>query len=342
MKFPAELRVTPAFRLLVSLSAEEREAFFPGHSLESSLPASVQVRWSEAKTAATWAQEIHEWKPDIIAGAWSTRPLPVPPDGALPARYYCHFAGAVRGVVARELMVRGLVVTNWGNSMSRFVAEAALMLSLAGLRQLAHHQTTLLAGGGWRGTNHTGSSLFQKRIGLHGFGAIAQEFVRLVAPFQVRLKSFDPFADPQAMARCGVERTGSLEELFAESDVLVELCALTEQTRGSVNGALLDRLPPQALIVNVARGQLIDEAALVERLRSGRIRAALDVFCREPLAADSPLREIPGITLTPHVAGNTRDSRAASAGFGLTNLHRFIRGESLEAQITLAQYDRMT
>lgn len=329
-------------RVLVALSADERQAFFPETSLESCLPFAGAFKWSEADSAANWADEIGRWKPDVIVGAWSTLPLPVPADGGIPVPYYCHLAGAVRKVVARELLQRGLIVTNWGNSMAHFVAEAALMLTLAGLRHLAGHQLSLHVAESWRGTPMLGSSLFGRRIGLHGFGAIAREFVQLVQPFKPELESYDPFVESAVFARHGVTRAVSVGDLFARSDVLVECCALTEETRGSVTGDLLDRLPAGALFVNIARGQLVDEAALVERVRSGRLHAALDVFQQEPLPFDSPLRGLPGAVLMPHVSGNTRDSRMASARFALDNLRRYAVGQPLQAVVTLSNYDRMT
>lgn len=334
--------VRSALRILISLSINEHHDFFPENSLESSLHFADAIRCSAADSNESWADEIERWRPDVIVGAWSTRPLPIPRGDGIPVSYYCHLAGSVRRIVARELLQRGMVVTNWGNSMARFVAEAALMLTLAGLRQLAGHQLSLHVAESWHRSATLGSSLFGRRIGLHGFGAIAREFVRLVEPFKPELESYDPFVESHVFAQYRVKRAASLESLFARSEVLVELCALTEETRGSVTGAMLDRLPLGALFVNVARGQLVDEAALADRVSSGRLHAALDVFEREPLPTDSPLRGLTGAVLMPHVSGNIKDSRLAAARFALDNLRRYSNGQPLQAVVTVSNYDRMT
>jgi len=191
--------------VLVSLSAEERGWFFPHDAPGAGLEDRLEFRDSEAATPEAFHDEIARLKPEVILGAWRTPLLPVPGQG-LPCRYYCHLAGAVRRTVPRELMTRGLLVSNWGASLSRYVAEAALALLLSALRNQTAHQFDMHLGKGWRNDAEVlfCRSLFNLRIGMHGHGAIAREFVPLVAPFSPRLQAFDPFADRTAAAQ-GVE-----------------------------------------------------------------------------------------------------------------------------------------
>jgi phosphoglycerate dehydrogenase-like enzyme len=327
----------------VALTREELAAFIPSGPLGAELRFDHTLHYASGFTsAAKWHQEITESRPDVILGAWSTAPLPVPSDDSLPTRYYCHFAGSVRNTVPRELIRKGLLVTNWGHSMARYVAESALMLTLAGQRRLADRQIDLHCNAGWRESSGGEDSLFRKRIGLHGFGAVAREFVQLVRPFNPVLTAFDPFVSREVFDATGVAVAPSLQALFSSSDILIELCALTESTRRIVNGGLLRQMPAGALFVNVARGQLVDEAALIELVRAGRLRAALDVFEKEPLPIASPLRGLRGVTLFPHLSGNTPSSRIDAGRFALENLHNFAASIPLNGVVSLEHFDRMT
>jgi D-3-phosphoglycerate dehydrogenase len=126
----------------------------------------------------------------------------------------------------------------------------------------------------------------------------------------------------------GIEEVGS-GELFTRSDAVVVCCALTEQTRGMVNGELLGRMRPHAVLVNVSRGAVIDTPALIDALRSNRIGgAALDVFDVQPLPADNPLFDCPNLLLTPHTAGITATSSRAMAVGSAEEMLRILRGEA--------------
>ena len=118
--------------------------------------------------------------------------------------------------------------------------------------------------------------------------------------------------------------------MLAESDILVLAMALNAQTRGMIGASELARMKPTALIVNIARGAVIDEAALLSALSAGRLRgAALDAFTTEPLPADSPFRRLPNVLATPHTAGSTRQSRARIWAQMRANLERLASGAPL-------------
>ncbi len=138
----------------------------------------------------------------------------------------------------------------------------------------------------------------------------------------------------------GVKRLASLEELFAESDVVVELAAATPENYHIVTENHLRLIPEGGVFVNVGRGCVVDEGGLLRVAREGRLQIALDVFEQEPLSADSPLRGLPNVTLLPHLGGPTRDRRRDAGAFALKNLRAFLRGEPLDAVVTLEVYDR--
>ncbi len=139
-------------------------------------------------------------------------------------------------------------------------------------------------------------------VGCVGFGRIGREVLSRLSPFKCRRLVFDPVVDADAIRAAGCEPV-SLEQLFGESDVLTFHCPSTDQTRRMVNATSLQRMKPGSAIVNLARGDLIDTAALIESLQSGHLSgAALDVCDVEPIPADSPLRSMPNVVLASHIA----------------------------------------
>ncbi len=196
---------------------------------------------------------------------------------------------------------RNLLVTRAPGSNTAAVAEHTLAMLLALLKNVGPLGATVAAGG-WRGTLHVRDAA-GLRLGLLGFGAIGQAVAHIATAFGMAVTAFDPGSDA-AMAE--VQRVGSLAELLAGADVLSIHCPLSPQTRHMIDDAALAALPAGALVINTARGGIIDESALARALDSGQVSgAALDVFEHEPPPAEHPLRRDPRVIVTPHVAGVT-------------------------------------
>ena len=333
-------------RAIVALSDQEVADFFPGpmwHDLERVLPGLVRIR-PPLPDPADWLRLWRENPAEILVSAWQMPPL----NGALtaedlrPLRYLCYLAGSVRKNVPRELVARGLVVTNWGDSIAGTVAECTLMLILMALRRASYWAIAMHREGAWKDGSTATQSLVDRRVGLHGFGGISQKLVPMLRPFTNRIQTFSPRVPDEITARHGVDRVQSLEELFSTSDVVVELAAGTPENYHLVQEKHLRLIPEGGVFVNVGRGSVVDEAALARVAREGKIQIALDVFEQEPLPADSPLRGLPNVTLLPHLGGPTRDRRRDSGMLALKNLRAFLRGEPPEAVVTLEVYDRST
>jgi phosphoglycerate dehydrogenase-like enzyme len=257
-----------------------------------------------------------------------------------PLRYVCHLTGSIRKLVPRELIERGLVVTNWGGSISATVAECTLMLILMALRRASYWSVAMHRDGAWKDGNTVTQSLLGRRVGIHGFGSISQCLVPMLRSFTSRIQAYSPNIPDEIFSNLDVKRLGTLEELFAESDVVVELAAATPENYHIVTENHLRMIPEGGVFVNVGRGCVVDEDGLVRVAREGRLQIALDVFEQEPLPADSPLRGLPNVTLLPHLGGPTRDRRRDAGAFALKNLRAFLRGEPLDAVVTLEVYDR--
>jgi phosphoglycerate dehydrogenase-like enzyme len=288
-----------------------------------------------------WPQLIQRLKPAAIMTGWGSPEIPLT---ARPStKYVAHLAGEVRGIVSRELIAQGLWVTNWGTCAAAPVAEAALTLILCSLRRITQWSLLMHRDRAWSTSGlMPGISLFGKRVGIHGFGNVARELVRLLQPFRCVVTAYSEGVPREVFRENGVVMAASLEELFAGSEVLVEAEAFTPRTQGVITERLLRMLPSGASFVNIGRGPLADEAAICRVAGEGQIHFALDVFRQEPLPENSPLRGMMNVTLTPHVAGPTIDHRRACGRVTIENLNRFARGERPHGLISLEIYDRST
>ncbi|MFF5933494.1 C-terminal binding protein [Streptomyces sp. NPDC012508] len=213
-----------------------------------------------------------------------------------------------------EAWKRGVWVANLPDAATEDVAVHALASALALVRRLPQADA-LVRSGGWN-AEFTAQGRLPRRaseltLGLVGLGRIARSFAALAAPVFGRVAAYDPHADP-AHWPAGIARHDELGDLAAATDVLSLHVPLTPATRGLVDGALLGRMRPGGFLVNVARGELVDPAALSNALdRDHLAGAALDVFPVEPPPADDPLRRHPRIQLSPHSAFLSDTSRRA-------------------------------
>ena len=192
------------------------------------------------------------------------------------------------------------------------VAEYVIASMLMMLRG-AYHATDRVLEGHWPRTDLIGREASGKTLGIVGFGAIGRAVAERAAALGVEIAAFDPMlsAHDPAWRTPGVRRFDDLPGMLGACDVVTLHVPLTDSTRHLVGAAEIAAMKPGACIVNTARGGVLDEAAMVEALVSGKLgAAALDVFEDEPLPAHSPLEGIPNLHLTPHVAGLTQEANA--------------------------------
>lgn len=331
-------------RLAVVVSADERRLFLDRHAgLIDEL--AIPVSWLDAGAAGA-AAALRELNPAILLTGWSTPPLSAAWLGEerCALRYVCHLAGAVRWLVPRSFLERGGLVSNWSDLPSAAVAEHGLLLALAALRNLGRWQGVVA--GEARGRSHIEwlgtRTMFRRRVGIHGFGRVARALVRILRPFDVDIEVCADGVPRGEFAEAGVRPLSSLAELFRRSEVLFECEALNPATTGSVSAAMLAALPDGAVFVNVARGALVDEAALLGEARSGRIRVALDVVQSEPVDETCDFLQVPGVVFSPHIGGPCFDQYPRCGEFALRNIARHLRGEEPLGRVSLDEYDRST
>ncbi len=221
------------------------------------------------------------------------------------------------------LAARGVVATNTPVSVRRPVAVAALTFILALSGRLIQKDRLTRAGRWNERTSHMGFGLTTRTLGVIGAGGIGRELLALARPFGWTMLAADPYAEPASLAALGAERV-PLERLLGESDFVVVTALLNDATRHLIDGARLAQMKPSAFLVNLARGPLVDESALIQALRDGTIAGAgLDVFEQEPVAPDNPLLTMDNVLVTPHALCWTDECFDAIAREGLTCLVDF-------------------
>lgn len=222
-----------------------------------------------------------------------------------------------------------VIVASGANAVS--VAEHAMALLFAVAKRVVSLDRGLREGR-WDKPDFKGRELAGSTMGLIAFGAIAQHTARLAKAFDMAIIAHDPFAADDTFARCGVERALSLEDLLRQCDVVSLHCPLTEQTRGLINRETLSLMREDAILINTARGGLIDEPALVEALDAGQIGGAgLDTFAKEPPAADHPFFASDRVVLTPHIGGVTTAANARVGVEAAQGVVDYLAGRPLPA-----------
>lgn len=202
---------------------------------------------------------------------------------------------------------RGVLVVNAPTSNIHSAAEHALALLLSAARQVPAADATLRAHT-WKRSSFSGTEIFGKTVGVVGLGRIGQLVAQRLAAFGTHVVAYDPYVSAARAAQLGIELL-TLDELLGRADFISVHLPKTKETAGLINKEALAKTKPGVIIVNAARGGLIDEQALADAVTSGHVRAAgLDVFSTEP-CTDSPLFELPQVVVTPHLGASTAEAQ---------------------------------
>jgi phosphoglycerate dehydrogenase-like enzyme len=213
---------------------------------------------------------------------------------------------------------RGIAVCNMPGTNSRAVAEATLMLMLMTLRRARDLDAATRAGEGWR-------EIGGRTVGLVGYGAVPRILAPVLSGLGGRVLYTATTPKPDAAAEWR-----DLDALLAESDIVSLHLPLSDATEHLVDAAALAQMKPGAILINTARGGLVDQEALADALRGGRLLAAgLDVFAREPISADAPLLALDNVVVQPHVAWLTQETLGRSLAVAMENCRRLRDREDL-------------
>ncbi len=225
-------------------------------------------------------------------------------------------------------------------ALNHSTASSALLFMLALAKRLSRHEQLTRTGRWDLQASNMGSEIQGRTLGIIGLGHSGRELARLVAPFEMNVLAYSPHADAARAAGLGV-RIVSLESLLSASDFVSLHARLTADNHGLLGREQLALIRPTAYLINVARGELVDQAALVDSLRAGRIAgAALDVYPREPLPLDDPLLQLDSVILTPHWSASTTDVFAATSRAMTAGILRAAHGRAPENVVNREVLDR--
>lgn len=231
----------------------------------------------------------------------------------------------VDNIDVKAAVEKGVQVVNTPRAPTTSVAELAMGFMLALARGIVRLDKATKAGT-WR-KGEMGVELSGKVLGLVGLGSIGSEVARLAKGFGMKVQAYDPYAPREHANQLGVKLV-ELEELLRTSDFISIHVPLTPETRGLIGKEKLDLVKPGAFLINTARGGIVDEAALYEALKTGKLAgAALDVFEKEPPPPDHPLFTLDNFVATPHIGGSTDGAQLRIALTMAEDLLRVIKGE---------------
>jgi phosphoglycerate dehydrogenase-like enzyme len=267
---------------------------------------------------------------EILITGWGCPPVTPGVLDALPRlRAILHTGGTVKKLLAPQVWERGIAVSTAAAANALPVAEYTLgMILLTGKGVLAAREEYRAArafapGPPGRETGNAG-----RRVGIIGASRIGRRVIELLRPFDIEVLLYDPYLDGAGARALGVRPAG-LHELLAGSSIVSIHAPATPETRHMIDAARLALMPDGAVLINTARGSLVDTEALVKELRTGRIQAVLDVTEPEPLPADSPLFHLPNAYLTPHIAGSLGNELGRLGLTAVRELERLLAGRPL-------------
>jgi len=311
-------------------------------AVDARLRAFADVTFNDSDenwTSERLAAEVGPY--DGIVTCWGSPQItPEVLDNAPNLKVIAHSAGSEKAIIKEHVLERGIKVSSASIAMAPAVAEFALILTFLGLRPVHEYDYGLRrADRRWDSQEAfgIGQEIASSRIGVVGAGMVGRLYIRKAAALGAEVCVHDPYLSDAAATELGATKL-ELDDLFATCPVVVIHAPTTPETHHMIGSRQLALLPDNGYLVNTARSWVVDQDALLAELRSGRIRAALDVFDTEPMALDHPFRSLPNVLLTPHIAGATQQTRDRQGDCAVTDLENALAGRPLQYEVTLERY----
>jgi len=244
-----------------------------------------------------------------------------------------HAAGTVKPIVSDELWDRGIRVTGSPKPLGMGVAETALGFTISASKNF-YNLNTNIHNGGWAEGRDNCRELYEMTIGVISCGWVGRHYIKLLQNFDVDVLLYDPYVSEEKCAEMGC-RKADLETLLAASDIVSVHAPSIPATNHMLNAETLKLMKKDAILINTARGSIIDEKALYEHMLAGNLKyACLDVFDPEPPAVDNPLRTLPNVIITPHLAGLAMNGRRRIGMHAAEEIEKFLNGEKMDCEVT--------
>lgn len=242
-----------------------------------------------------------------------------------------HAAGSVKGIVSDAVWDKEIRVTGAAAALGKGVAETALGLTISSLKNF-FNLSDVTRSGGWNGQNDTVREIYDVTVGVIGAGHAGRHYMKLLQNFDVDVLLYDPTLDEDECKKLGAKKA-NLDELMTKSDVISIHAPSIPATKHMINGENLPLMKDRAILINTARGAIIDEAALIEELKTGRISACLDVTDPEPPSEENELRRLPNVRLTPHIAGSVNNGKKRIGDLIVSELESYLADGTLNYEI---------
>ena len=278
---------------------------------------------------------------DVLVTGWGSEKITNRVLDAAPRlRMIAHTGGTIRYLVDEDFFARGIPVVNANATMGKAVAEYCLLVAMMGRWNILE-EMALLQKGGWHQLCDTVPGLMGSTVGIIDYGDIAGSFIRMLLNLDVRVRVYAPYLTEEFAAENGFELVDL--DTAMQCDVVSVHSTLTPASRHMIDAKKLRLMKDGALLINSARGAVIDEEALVAELKTGRIKAALDVYESEPLSEGHPLRNgLPNLIDTGHFAANSAYWRHRQAESILEDIAVVLSGGRTKNEITHERYLRLS
>lgn len=255
-------------------------------------------------------------------------------------RLIAHVGGSVAAVASDAVYDRDVLVCSANHVMAPFVSEGILTYILSALRSVPQFDSALKRGEWPKSRTFRTETLYDATVGFVGLGEVGRTLLSLLEPFDVTVNVYDPYIEPDDLGEYPFATLTDLDEALESANVVSIHASKTPETYHMLDADALTLLPDGCLLVNAARGSIVDEDALVVELESGRLSAALDVYSTEPLPKDHPFRNQDNAVLGPHVAGSPCRRHLADAV--VTEIERLADGDPLEHTVAHERFELMT
>ncbi len=294
----------------------------------------------EAELAAVFDQHASDIE-GLITGWGTPRLTDQMLEEADNLRVMVHAAGSIRHLVSNALWQRPIRIGTCREALAIGVAESTLGMMIAGVKGM-FPASALTARGHWKHGDDDmrgipAREMFNLTIGIVGASMAGRHVLRLLRHFEVKCLLADPTLDADEAASLGAEKV-ELNALMQQSDVVSLHAPALPQTRHMLGPEQFKRMRDDAIFINTARGMIVDEAALIRELQTGRIWAFLDVTDPEPPAADHPFRTLPNVVLTPHIAGALSNGCQRLGRSAVDQMLAFVADQPMEGEITASQF----
>ncbi|AZS13861.1 hydroxyacid dehydrogenase [Paenibacillus lutimineralis] len=330
-----------ALKILVTMPKGEIFDTFFNEELESKLEEIGEVIWNDSIAQYTKSQLCEKIKDiDICVTGWGTEAFDEEVlNHANKLRLIAHTGGSVRPYVTDAAYDRGIRVVSGNEVFAQSVAESVIAYALASLRDIPRYSAELKQGiWPW---NFYNQGLLDKTVGIVGYGMIAKMVVEMLKPFHVKIKVFSRHISQEELEKHNMEKA-ELSEIFSTCDIVSLHSGMTKENHHMITEDLLNMMPKGALLINTARGAIIDEEALCRVLSKGEIRAVLDVYEVEPLPAGHKLMEMNNAILMPHMGGPTIDRRMIVTRTVIGDIKLFLQNKPMTCEIDRAYAAKMS